>query len=88
MQVLLTEVLFINNIIYINEIQFLVIVSVKCTDIWHMMPCNLIERYQYVGRGFKLVGYSAIISYVIPTVSNDHRACGFRDCLTLYMKAL
>jgi hypothetical protein len=53
MQVQLMEVLFINNIIYTNEIQFLAIVSVQCTGVWHMMTCNLIERYQHVGRRFK-----------------------------------
>jgi len=34
MQVQLTKVLFINESIYINEIQFLIIVSVQCTGVW------------------------------------------------------
>ena len=30
-----------------------------------------------------LVGYSAIVSCVVPRVSNDNHAFEFRDCLTL-----
>jgi hypothetical protein len=30
-----------------------------------------------------LVGYSAIVSYVIPSISNYYHAFRFRDCLTL-----
>jgi len=34
MQVQLTKALFINDSIYISEIQFLIIVSVQCTGVW------------------------------------------------------
>jgi len=52
MQVQLKEVLFVNNIIYTDEIK----VSCHfewCTNVWNMMPCNLIERCRDVGRRFK-----------------------------------
>jgi len=55
-QVQMIEVLFVINIIYINEIHFLTVVSVQCTYVWHMMPCKLIERYQHIGRRFKSCG--------------------------------
>ena len=36
----------------------------------------------------KLVGYSAVVGCVFPSVSKDHKAFLFRDCQTLQMKAL
>jgi len=28
-----------------------------------------------------LVGYSAVVSCVVPMFPKDHHVCGFRDCL-------
>ena len=35
-----------------------------------------------------LLGYAPVVGCIDPNISKDHNAFIFRDCLTLYMKAL